>query len=52
MFVQQLQEHIVKGSVYCISKNQSQNRVFQPSENLYLEDFSPSASMIVLMVES
>ena len=33
---------------YCICKDQSQNRIFQPSENLYVEDFSGAHAEAVL----
>ena len=44
--VQQLKERIVKGSIYCICKNQSENSIFEPYENLHFERFSPGPTMM------
>ena len=44
--MQQLNELIIMGSIYCIYKNKSENRIFQPSKNLCFEDFSPVPFMV------
>ena len=46
MLVHQLKNRIVEGSVYCISKNQSHNSVFQAPENFHFENCSPDRTMV------
>ena len=41
-----LKERTVKGSIYCICKNQSQNSVFQPYKNFH---FDTSSSVRLIM---
>ena len=46
MLEHKLKELIVKGSIYCICNNQSQNSAFQPSGTLIFENFSPVPAMV------
>ena len=46
MLMQQLNERMIIGSVYCIYKNQSENRIFQPSKKLCFKDYSPVPIMV------
>ena len=46
MITQQLEERIVKESIYCICKTQTQNSVFQPSDNLCFENICPGPTMV------
>ena len=45
MLLEKLKGGIVEGSIYLIYKNLPQNSVFQPSENLHLDNFSPGPTM-------
>ena len=46
MLLQQLKEHIVKGSIDCTCKNQYHNSLFQLSENLDFEILSPGPTKV------
>jgi len=46
MLAQQLKEHMVTGLFTVFAHKQSQNVVFQPSENLHFENFSPGPTMV------
>jgi len=52
MLLRQLKELMVKGSIYCNSKTQYQNSLFQPSENLYFELYSAGPTMMGPVVGS
>ena len=52
MLIQQLKEGIVDGSNCCIDKSQSQNSIFQPCWNLYVENVSPGPTMVRPIVDS
>ena len=52
ILVQQLKEHIAKGSIYCICKNQYQNAALQSSKNFNFENSSPGPAMAGPIVDS
>ena len=50
ILVQQLKERIAEGGIYYNCKNQSENSLFESSENLHFESFSPDPTMMGSMV--
>ena len=52
ILVQQFKERIAEGGIYYNCKNQSENSVSEPSENLHFESFSPDPTMVGFMVDT
>ena len=50
MLVQQLKECIIKESIYFIYNNQTENGVFQPSENFCFEGLFSGLTIVVGLV--
>ena len=46
MLVQQVKERIFEGSIHCICNTQSQNKIFQPSENLNFDTSSLGPTIV------